>query len=303
MRLSSTTTILSIKDPTPPQERLLVEMHLLKKAGFVHQDLNLGTQGQEGYPLAMDGWEAWVDRVRLESCRLGVDFHQAHSFYYRTKESTSNSINRPWYEERIRRSICAARRLGVKWLVLHPCDFDRDPVYDFAKARRFNLDYWRPFVEMAAKEEVGIAFENLFQSGHHQRYCSIAEELADLVDAFDNPYAGICWDTGHAYVAGQDQDAAIRMLGKRIKATHIHDNHGQPKGDEHLMPYYGTLNWNDILKALSEIDYEGNFSFELKHATQPLPPSLCEDMLRFLYGLGMKMIGKIEEYRKGKMAI
>ena len=108
------------------------------------------------------------------------------------------------------------------------------------KPARYNLDYWSPFVDFALRNGVGFAFENMFQSGHHERYCSQVEELIDLVDAFKDPRVGVCWDTGHASVAGQDQSAAIRMLGHRLKATHIHDNHGLPYGDEHLTPYFGS---------------------------------------------------------------
>ncbi len=56
------------------------------------------------------------------------------------------------------------------------------------------------------------------------------------------------------------------------------------------MPYYGLLNWEEILRALGEIGYENNFSFELKHATQALPPRLCLNMLRFMHSLGGEMV-------------
>lgn len=298
MRLSTTTTILSNNDPTAPEESVFRAMRLCKQAGFVHLDMNFHTQAQPGYPLAANGWQCWVEKVLALSQELGVTFYQAHAFHYITRESTSDKIDRPWYEERIRRSILAAKSLGVRWIVQHPSDFDADDVYDFDKARRYNLDYWSPFVDFAPRNGVGFAFENMFQSGHHERYCSQVEELIDLVDAFKDPRVGVCWDTGHASVAGQDQSAAIRMLGHRLKATHIHDNHGLPYGDEHLTPYFGSIAWKDILQALGEIGYDGNFSFEIKHASQPLPPQLCADMLRFLYAMGGEMVACAKSYLK-----
>ena len=290
MRLSTTTTILSAADSVPPEGSVFKAMELCREAGFRHLDMNFGTQGKEGYPLATDGWRSWVEEVQRRAQQLHVTFYQAHSFFYRTRESTSLTIDRPWYEERFRRSIIAAQMLGVRWLVMHPADFYADETYDFEKARRYNIEYWSPFVELALRHNVGFAFENMFQSGRHARYCSQVDELIDLVDAFNDPRVGVCWDTGHAFVARQNQPEAIRKLGKRLKATHIHDNHGQPKGDEHLMPYYGLLNWEEILRALGEIGYENNFSFELKHATQALPPRLCLNMLRFMHSLGGEMV-------------
>ena len=297
MYLSTTTNILSRFDPVTPQESLVHAMALCREAGFEHLDLHFGHQGRDGFPLASDGWEKWVDRIGEEAQRLGVDFRQAHAFHYRTRESTAPLENRAWYEERMRRSVLAAERLGVQWLVQHPSDFDAAPNYDFEKTRAFNIAYWSPFVELADKHHVGIAFENLYLSGHHQRYCSEVDELIDFIDAFAGAPVGACWDTGHAAVARQNQPAAIRKLGKRLKALHIHDNHGLPKGDEHLLPYRGTVPWDAIYQALAEIRYDWNFSFEVKRESQEVPAFLCGDMLRSMYRLGEYMVSRIAAER------
>lgn len=294
MRLSITSSIISQDAAAPPEKRLSRTMALCREAGFQYIDLNFADFVTPGGPMAGTDWLRWVDAMGEEAARRGVSFRQSHSFVYRTRESTDMTIDRPLYEERIRRSILASERLGVEWLVLHAADFDADPEYDFDKARRYNIDYWRPFVELAASRGVGIAFENLFASGHHRRYCSVPEELIDLTAAYQSPLVGVCWDTGHAAVAGQDQPAAIRKLGSLIKCTHIHDNYCRPKGDEHLMPYCGSIHWPPILAALGEIGYDGNFSLELKQSVRALPEALRGDMLRFLYALGREMIRQAE---------
>ena len=294
MILSTTTTILSRNDPVAPRDNLFKAMQLCAEAGFTQLDLHFGTQGQEGFPLAMDDWEAWIDSVALKAEQLHITFRQAHAFHYRTRESTGELNNRPWFEERMRRSIIAAERLGVQWLVQHPSDFNADPIYDFDKIKKYNLEYWTPFVELANQHHVGVAFENLYQSGHHQRYCSDVNELIDFIDCYHGADVGACWDTGHAAVAGQRQGESIRKLGNRLKAMHIHDNHQQPKGDEHLMPYCGTLDWNEILCAGADVDYKGNFSFEVKEPTWSMPPEMCGYMLRFLRRLGENMIASSE---------
>ncbi|MBR5109618.1 MAG: sugar phosphate isomerase/epimerase [Clostridia bacterium] len=290
MFLSITSDILSDQDAVLPEKRLIRAMELCRGAGFRYIDLNFATHVQPGFPMAAPGWERWADAVGETAARLGVSFRQSHSFVYRTRESTDMTIDRARYDERIRRSIRAAARLGVEWLVMHAADFDADPDYDFDKARRYNLNYWQPFIDLAAREGVGIAFENLFASGCHRRYCSTAEELIDLAEGFRTPLVGVCWDTGHAAVAGQNQPAAIRLIGSLLKCTHIHDNHCRPKEDEHLIPYYGSIDWPPILKTLAEIGYAGNFSLEIKQATRPLPEAVCGDMLRFLNALGREMI-------------
>lgn len=290
MFLSTTTNILSFADSTPPKRSVFREMELCGKAGFQHIDLHLSAQAQPGFPLAQEHWERWIDEVGDMAARLNLTLYQSHSFHYKTCESTDMSIDREWYEERFRRSIIAAHRLGIRWLVMHPCDFNADLEYDFEKARRFNLAYWAPFAEMAERLDIGIAFENLYASGHHARYCSQVDELIDLVDRFHDPHIGICWDTGHAHVAAQDQPLALRKIGYRLKAMHIHDNHGRPKGDEHLLPYFGTIDWLPIMEALRDIHYQNNFSLEVKQTAQQLPPELCVDMLRLMLHTGQYLM-------------
>ena len=91
-------------------------------------------------------------------------------------------------------------------------------------------------------------------------------------------------------MAGQNQPQAIRKIGSRLKAMHIHDNHGLPRGDEHLLPYFGTVDWPPILEAIHAIGYDNNFSLEVKQATYNLPPELCGDMLRFMFRLGEELM-------------
>lgn len=291
MRLSTTTSILSKEDEHPRETAVFRAMKACKSAGFTHVELDLHEQAKEGRPLHLDGWEAWADRVAQTASDLNLTIYQGHSFVFRTRESTDMSLpGRPWYEERIRRSILTAARAGVRWLVMHPADFYADEAYDFDKAKAFNLDYWAPFLDLAVKHDVGIAFENMFWSGKHRRFCSEVEELIDFVQAFSSPHAGICWDTGHAQLSRQDQPAAIRKMGKLLKAMHINDNHGRSKKDEHVIPYFGTVAWTPIMQALKEIDYKGCFSFEVRDPLRALPSALSQKMLDFLFDLGQHML-------------
>ena len=45
--------------------------------------------------------------------------------------------------------------------------------------------------------------------------------------------------------------------------------------------------------AIRQVGYNNDFAFELKHATQPLPPALREEMLVFLCHLGTQMLGDL----------
>ena len=74
---------------------------------------------------------------------------------------------------------------------------------------------------------------------------------------------------------GLDQREALRYMGKRLKATHVADNSGY--NDDHIMPFQGTIDWRKILPVLSEINYEGDLTFEIHCSTSRLPDNLLDD--------------------------
>ena len=57
----------------------------------------------------------------------------------------------------------------------------------------------------------------------------------------------LCFDTGHAHIDG-GVTAGLETIRDLVVTTHVHDNHGE--GDEHLLPYEGTIDWNGALAAL-----------------------------------------------------
>ena len=55
------------------------------------------------------------------------------------------------------------------------------------------------------------------------------------------------------------------MGGARILAVHIHDTDG--RDDRHWLPGRGTINWQEFLDALDEIDFAGPRILELEAPT------------------------------------
>jgi sugar phosphate isomerase/epimerase len=54
-----------------------------------------------------------------------------------------------------------------------------------------------PVIELAVKENVGIAFENMCDRDNKRRFGTSTFELKSLVDAFHTDQVGACWDIGH----------------------------------------------------------------------------------------------------------
>ena len=99
------------------------------------------------------------------------------------------------------------------------------------------------------------------------------DTLNYLLDRLDDDCFGICLDTGHLNLSSDNNDQRnfILKAGKRLKALHIADNEG--KADQHLMPFgKGRINFEEVVSALREIDYEGLFNLEIPgERNAPLP--------------------------------
>ena len=78
------------------------------------------------------------------------------------------------------------------------------------------------------------------------------------------PGVGICLDTGHAFLQGDLPDA-IETVGGELVTTHVHDNRG--KGDDHLVPFDGTIDWPTALMSFQKVGYDGVIMFELDNTS------------------------------------
>lgn len=178
------------------------------------------------------------------------------------------------------RSLEAASILNIPWVVFHAgtygTEFDRAHI---AELKRRNMEWFAPLIEACEKYNTGIAFENMAQSfgrGENAKdcYCSKTDDLIELADSFKSDRVGICWDTGHAHVNESNQPYDLKKIGSRLKALHIQDNNGID--DQHLPPYLGSINWDELMHALHEIAYQGPFTFEAHSEIRSMPDE-CKD--------------------------
>ena len=69
------------------------------------------------------------------------------------------------------------------------------------------------------------------------------------------------------------------MIGKRLRALHINDNRGEK--DDHLLPYLGYVEWEPVLRALKEIGYAGDFTYEIHNFTSGFHPEMHHEAMEF----------------------
>lgn len=80
---------------------------------------------------------------------------------------------------------------------------------------------------------------------------------------------------GHRYSLGYRpwkhydlvQSEALVCVGSRLRMLHVNDN--LAKGDNHLPPFLGTVNWQDMMRGLSSVGFDGYFNYEINVGNQP----------------------------------
>lgn len=123
-------------------------------------------------------------------------------------------------------------------------DFDPAPAASQFEALRRSLDELMPVLE---KYAVRIAVENMFSDTF--------ELIGRIMKDYPEKYFGITYDSGHGNIAeGKGMDR-LEPYKNRIQALHLNDN--DSSGDQHQPPFYGTVNWERMVKILAESSYQG----------------------------------------------
>ncbi len=288
MRLATMTSLFRDQRGKDEHINYIESMRRCKEAGFHVLDLNMCAMLSGKTEFNGDDWMIKADKIRNEAEKLGIEFSQSHPPYRPTKYPHFKKVEEEaYFNEMTRRSIIISGMMGVKWAVMHPVTTFESSEYSIEDDISSNHEVFDEVIELAMKENVGIAFENMSDRDNRRRFGSTVSELKHLIDSFDNPMVGACWDIGHGHRIYNDSVRPIKEMGKRLKALHVDDNHGST--DEHLLPYLGTIQWEGVMKALKEIGYEGDFVYEIK-INDFMPDDLKDAAARFAAEVGRYLV-------------
>lgn len=133
---------------------------------------------------------------------------------------------------------------GIKLVCMHLTKSNlQSPMSNIAVERMKKL--------ISCAEELGVevALENTVWPGYIEFIC----------DNIKSPNLKVCLDTGHNHVYFNDTFNFERFKNM-IACVHLHDNDGT--GDQHLLPFDGTIDWNEIVSKLKEAGYNGDITSE-----------------------------------------
>ena len=227
----------------------------LAESGFRYADLRL-YNSSDMEPFLKDNWKEYAKEIKDYAATKNITFVQAHAIggnAFKDETSYNNIVKNTI------RGIEVCKELGIPNIVVHPgnsSDMDKEAYF------AANKDFYAEFFKTMEETGVNVLVENSSQTmiGH---YCiDTGADLREFLEYVNHPQLKACWDTGHANIEG-DQYYEILDIGDLLAGIHISDNLGDE--DNHMMPYQGTVNFDEVLTALVQIGYEGAFTFECEN--------------------------------------
>lgn len=267
MHLATNTNLISF-NADGSKMTLIDLLPFYARKGFRTLDVNLCEMLNPGSKLAGNAYREYGRQLLELKQAHELVFHQAHAPYAKDGHVLGDFLSR---------SMELCQMLDIAVLVVHPIKGTIEE----------NIACFTPYVRQAEQQKLILAFENLTDRDE----LTTTNQLCELVDGFDAPSAGVCYDTGHAYMIGHDLVQDILCLGRRIKATHIADNHG--KTDEHLLPFFGTIDWKAVVQAFATVNYAGYLTFECMFFNRHLPQELKSQALDLAQAVGKHLLSLV----------
>ena len=162
-----------------------------------------------------------------------------------------------------RDSIEIAGKLGISGTVIHACHM---PTWTAGEFYQKNKEFYSEFFDLMEKYNITVMTENTAK--HTEIFLSTGKELKEFADFVDHPLFGVCWDIAHANLNERarvkDQYDHIFDIGDKLKGLHIADNFGDG-AHHHTFPFAGIINFDSVIQALLDVNYDGFFTFEASY--------------------------------------
>ena len=259
----------------------------LAKIGFDYYDFSMFGMSVKGDPINGDNYREAALEIRRAADRVGIRCNQSHAPFPFVKPG-NDEWNKNIFDWLVR-ALEITSILGGKNCIMHPWK----PWTAQENAERIFL----PLTPYAKKYGVKIAIENMFlpnpETGRMVPCCcSTAASFLEHLSLLDPEWCVACLDIGHAELLGDCVSAVemIHALGDRLQALHVQDN--DHIGDLHIIPYLGQIEWEKVCKALKEVGYRGEFTFEAHQFVKKFPKEMEIPATRFMYELGRCMTSR-----------
>ncbi len=161
------------------------------------------------------------------------------------------------------KEIALTAKMHCPTAVMHPYYADTQEA-----SREGNVRLIERLLPTLEAHNVILSLENIYGAGYGEAHHSTAEDLLYYAEYFRSPYVGICFDTGHAVIRGQNPSAMLQKVAPYLTALHAHTTVAEQ--DLHTIPCTvgNKINWQEIAQILKESPYTGTFNMEIKPSSQ-----------------------------------
>lgn len=115
------------------------------------------------------------------------------------------------------------------------------------------IEVWARIADYAKEKGVNIGIEPI--NRYESYVCNTAKNVLDLIEKTKKDNLFLHLDTFHMNIEENNFYDPIIFADKKLKHVHITESHRGMLGE-------GTVNWNELFRALKEVKFEGNLVLE-----------------------------------------
>lgn len=135
------------------------------------------------------------------------------------------------------------------------------------EAWEWNRGCMKKIVKKAEDKGIVMALHTLTPC--ESRVMVTLDDALQMMREINSPNCKVMIDTADQNITDPNLCDAVRKAGKDLIYVHCNDNSGEGRGDVHLPPGQGTVNWYMFIKTLKEIKYNGDLTVQV-HTGHPI---------------------------------
>jgi sugar phosphate isomerase/epimerase len=193
-------------------------------------------------------------RRLIEACGVKcIDVHGSTSPILNIEAEDDQVFSK--YVELLRNRIEFCSAVGGDVVVIHPPNIEGNSMKAHLKLER-SLRAFEGVRSLCGDLEISLAVENCNPSD--------AESIEYYFRRYPPEFVGFCFDSGHAHI-NNNFDRLLKFQD-RLRALHLHDNRG--KEDDHQPPFFGTIDWEKVMRWIEQTGYAKPINFEVVHKSK-----------------------------------
>jgi len=273
---------------------------ILAKIGYDALDYSMFHMMVQNNPTNKEDYREYAKSLRKTADENNIIFNQSHAPFPSYVQFPNKDQIAGGYNEIIVYYIVRAMEitsiLGGKIIIVHPITLLNK---SYEEQKEFNINFFNNLLPYCKKFNVKIALENMWGWDDTEKkvkpaVCSTAFEFVDYLDSLDKNYFVACLDIGHSEMLRNDSSLTVELINAlghdRLKSLHIHDN--DKISDIHTLPFMQKINWDEVMKALKNINYDGDFTFEADSYIAKFPTELLMSASALMLDVGRYFVKK-----------